>query len=123
MADSARPPARIPDPPQRVRDDLQPRESETPSTILDSLLGQAQSRRREEDEARRLAEERARRRDEHAACRARLAEAFERAYHFPNEEREQGRTPSPDGFRRWAQWFVALGALLRECDDTIEDLR
>src|SRR5262249_29878077 len=57
------------------------------------------------------------------ALRQRLADAFDFAYRFTNEETEQGRKPCPDGFRRWAERFLAVSAVLRECDAAIEGLR
>src|SRR5262249_49397496 len=60
---------------------------------------------------------------EYARHRARLAEAFAAVWSFPSEETEQGRKPSPDGFLRWAERIVALGAVLRECDQAIDRMR
>jgi hypothetical protein len=94
-----------------------------PSSILDSLLCEAESRRRREDEAQQIAQECARQLDEHATYRDRLARAFDHAYAFPHEEREQGRKPSLDGSQRWAERFVALGTVMRQCDEAIENLR
>jgi hypothetical protein len=95
-------------------------ETEAPDDVLASLLSQAESRRREEEEAYRVAEERTRRLGERIASRERLAGAFDRAYAFPNEERQEGRKPCPEGFHRWAERFVALGYVLRECDKATE---
>jgi hypothetical protein len=95
----------------------------TPLAMLDSLLNGAKLRRQQEDEGRQIAEERRRRLNEQAASRAHLAAAFGIAYAFPGEESQQGRKPCPDGFRRWAERFLALGAVLRECDEAIEGLR
>jgi hypothetical protein len=69
-----------------------------PTDILDSLFSESETAQRQEEQDRRDAEERARRRHEHAAHRARLAEAFDQAFRFTNEETQQGRAPSPDGF-------------------------
>src|SRR5262249_42917708 len=57
------------------------------------------------------------------ARRQRLEEAFDRAYAFPSEENEQGRKPCADGFRRWSERFLEVGAVLRECDEANEGLR
>jgi nucleoside phosphorylase len=92
-------------------------------SLVASLLSEAESRRRLEEDKRRSAEERERRLQEHAAHRARLADAFERLFRFTNEETQQGRKPCPDGFRRWAERFIELGTILRECDEAIDGLR
>jgi hypothetical protein len=101
-------------------DDLQ--RALEPSAILDSLLSESESKRRKEDEDLRIADEREQRLKEHKALRARLAAAFDHAYAFPSEEAQAGRKPCPDGFRRWSERFVALGKLMRECDESIENL-
>jgi hypothetical protein len=93
------------------------------NAMLTSLLAEAGSRRRQEEEARRLAEEREQRLREHAARRERLAGAFAAVWGFPEEENEQGRKPSPEGFRRWAPRFTVLAAVMRECDQAIPSLR
>src|SRR5579864_9267753 len=80
-----------------------------PHAIVDLLLSEAETRRQQESEKRRLAEEHARWLDEQKALRDRLEQALERAYRFPGEEREQGRKPCLDGFQRWAGMFVELG--------------
>ncbi len=108
----------VPSEPVRSAQDQAP----DPCAILDSLVSEAEARRRQEDEARRITDEHARRLREHAALRERLAEAFDRAYAFPSEETRQGRKPCPDGFRRWAEQFLALALVLRECDEAIEGL-
>jgi len=48
--------------------------------------------------------------------------ALEQAWAFPDEENRQNRKPWPEGFNRWAERFVALGTVLRECDEAIENL-
>src|SRR5262249_15945236 len=75
-----------------------------------------------ETEAHRIAAERERRRNEYAAYRERLAQKFSDAYAFPGEETEQGRKPCPEGFQRWAERFLTLGAVMRECDEAIQNL-
>jgi hypothetical protein len=94
-----------------------------PSDIVESLLDSAKTKQQQEDEARRIAEEREQHLRDHAAHRERLANAFDHAFQFPNEETRAGRSPSPDGFRRWAERFVELGRVLRECDESLEGLR
>jgi hypothetical protein len=94
----------------------------TPGKLVDSLLSAATARQQKEAEAERAAAEKARRLGEHQALRQRLVDAFERAYRFTNEEREQGRKPCPEGFKRWAERFRELGAVLRECDTAIGGL-
>jgi hypothetical protein len=43
-------------------------------------------------------------------------------YRFTNEEDQQGNKPCPDGFRRWAERFLALGNVMRECEGAIPEL-
>jgi hypothetical protein len=93
-----------------------------PSAILDSLLREAESRRQHENETQQIAEAYARRLKEQAALRDRLAQAFEQAWAFPDDENRQNRKPCPEGFRRWAERFISLGTVLRECDEAIENL-
>jgi len=101
----------------------EPPKPSDPRSIVDSLLSEAESRQQEEAETRRIAAECARRLNEQKVLRERLADAFEGAYRFTNEEAEQGRKPCPDGFRRWAARFLALGTVMGECDAAIERLR
>jgi hypothetical protein len=93
-----------------------------PHAILDTLLAEAESRRKEEDEARRIAQARTARLREQATLRNRLAAAFERACRFTNEEHCEGRKPGEEGFGRWAEQFLALGVVLRECDGAVDGL-
>jgi excisionase family DNA binding protein len=93
-----------------------------PNSIVDSLLSEAESRQREESEARTGAAERARRLTEQMAMRERLRSSFDRAYAFPDEEDELGHKPRTGAFRRWADRLLELGAVLRECDEAIERL-
>lgn len=95
--------------------------SET-SDLLESLFASAKEKQKQQDEAQRAAEGRQQRRREHAARRERLAAAFRHAYRFTNEERQQGRKPCADGFRCWAERFVELGKIVRECDEANEVL-
>jgi hypothetical protein len=104
-----------------MADTLPPTTSEA-SAILDSLLAGSESKRGEEEAARRLSEEHHRRLQEHAAHRDRLAAAFSHAHAFPGEERERGGKPNGEAFARWAERFVALGAVLVECDEAIQNL-
>jgi hypothetical protein len=94
-----------------------------PSSMLGDLLSEASLRRRQEAEARRIDTEQARRLSEHRALRERLADAFDRAYVFPSEENQQRRKPSLDGFQRWAERFLAVGTIMRQCDEAIAGLR
>jgi len=93
-----------------------------PNSILDSILKEAESRQREESEARQIASERAHRLNGRMAIRGRLKRVFDRAYAFPREENEQGHKPRPEGYRCWAERLLEVGAVLRECDEAIEGL-
>jgi hypothetical protein len=92
------------------------------ASMLNSLRCESDTKQRQADEVRRAAEERASRLSEHAAMRERLGQKFKEAYLFPGEENRRGGKPGPEGFRRWAEYFVALGVVLRECDDAIKGL-
>jgi hypothetical protein len=87
-----------------------------PRSVLDGLLSEAESRRRQEAEARQIEADRARRLGEQQVLRGKLEDAFDFAYLFPREETEEGRKPCPEGFQRWAERFLAIGRILRECD-------
>lgn len=93
-----------------------------PDAIVKSLLSEADLRRHREETARQEREERIRRLNELAAYRAKLSQAIDRICAFPSEEKDQDRKPCLEGFRRWAEKFVALGTAIRECDDAIEGL-
>jgi hypothetical protein len=96
--------------------------SARPSTIVDTLLANAEARRKEQDAAHQSQAERERRLAEHAKLRARLRRAFDEAHAFPGEEQVQGRKPSPEWFQRWAARFMVVGTTLRECDAAIGNL-
>jgi hypothetical protein len=97
--------------------------SAEPLDVLGGLLSETDSRRRQEAEANRIDVERNRQLSEHQTQRQRLADAFDLACSFPAEENMQGRKPCPDGFRRWAERFLAVGAVLRDCDAAIGGMR
>jgi hypothetical protein len=92
-----------------------------PRSIVGALLSETESRRNQEAEARRIDAERARAMSAQQVLRERLADAFHLAYRFPGEETQQARKP-PGSFQRWAERFLALGAVLRECDAAIDGL-
>jgi hypothetical protein len=89
---------------------------------LDALFDEAAAEQRQRDEDTRAARERARRLQEYMDLREQLATALDRAYRFPNEENERGSKPSPEGFRFWAERFVVVGEVMRQCDAEIESL-
>jgi hypothetical protein len=93
-----------------------------PLDVLGGLLSEAEARRQQEVKARRIDGERNRRLSDQQDLRQRLADAFGLAYCFPTEENRQGRKPCPDGFRCWAERFLAAGAILRDGDAAIEGL-
>jgi hypothetical protein len=90
--------------------------------IVQNLLDEAELRRQQEAEACKQEAERARRLNEHAAYRRRLENAVNLAHAFPHEENQQGRKPCANGFRHWAERFLSVGTILRECDEAIERL-
>jgi hypothetical protein len=102
--------------------------SETPRAIgphdtINALFTESAAQQRLRDEAKRAKQERDRRLQEHMTLREKLAGALDRASQFPNEENEQRRKPCPEGFRLWAERFIEVGDLIRECDEAIELLR
>jgi hypothetical protein len=114
--------------PDAIRNAPVPTEVESPPpsdprSLLGQLLSEAESRREQEAEALRIEAERARRLSEHKALRTKLADAFEFALRFPDEEKKQGRKPCQDSFPRWAERFLTVGTVMRECDTAIESLR
>jgi hypothetical protein len=94
-----------------------------PCCVLSELLSEAESRRQQEDEARRIEAARARRQCELQALRRKLEDAFDLASDFAREETEQGRQLCSEAFGRWAERFVDLGRILRECDAAVDGLR
>jgi hypothetical protein len=78
-------PVAIPDRPVRSPMTAAPQQAPDPSSLIASLLSEAESRRKQEDEARQAAAERKTRLDQHQALRERLARAFHLAYTFPAE--------------------------------------
>jgi hypothetical protein len=100
-----------------------PPEPISPAVFLESLLAEAETRRRQDHEISRLAQARGSLLSEHALQRERLAEALDRVYFFPGEEKRQGRKPCPEGFRRWSALLLEVGVVVRECDEAIVNLR
>src|SRR5262249_33675213 len=93
-----------------------------PDAMIASLLVDAEARRTQEAEATRREAKKARAARDAEALRERLEKAFDYAYGFPNEETKAGRKPCADGFRRWADRFLALACLMQECDAAIKGL-
>ncbi len=99
-----------------VSEGYYPLRNATPSDSLEALKQQlTETRERREREA-----EAARRQGAlRQVCnenRLRFEQAIETVHSFPNEEREQGRKASREGFMRWAERWAALGQALCEID-------
>jgi hypothetical protein len=90
---------------------------------LDSLLNKAVARQKQDNEDLASAADRAARLHEQKSVRARLELVFDQAHSFPREANKQGHKPCVEGFQRWAQLFIDLGTVMRQCDDTIAELR
>ena len=90
--------------------------------VIAAHLEQAEATRHREVEDRLHDENRRRQLSDLAARRDDLEKALNLAYSFSTEEREKGRKPSPNGFKRWSERFLVVGRLLRECDDTFGHL-
>jgi hypothetical protein len=84
-----------------------------PTAHLAALLRGVETQRREAEEWHSRVVERSRRRQQ---VRGRLERAFEAVESFPAEQNQLAKKPSAQGFRQWAERFIALTTVLREHD-------
>jgi hypothetical protein len=101
-----------------------PLHSHLPSAkeLTEALMREARAKRQQQAEDLQALQNHRDRLSAQAAQRILYAEAFQKAYTFPNEENQFGRKPSPEGFQRWAQRFADLAQVIEVSDQGIPGL-